>query len=133
MTIITLPANVVATLGRQSWGQQRYDLTEESDVTGAVAVNTVMSFSVPLARIVTRLMSSLSTPGMSATWSRPRMYVGMGSPCGQMTTVSADALPGVMVTRYSTRPSSGSDRSASRMMTLPVYSAQTSEIEPPIA
>ena len=40
MSIITLPATVIATLGRQSWGQQRYDLTEESDVTGAVAVNT---------------------------------------------------------------------------------------------
>lgn len=39
MSIIVPPPEVIATLGRQSWGQQRYDFTEESDVTGAVAVN----------------------------------------------------------------------------------------------
>lgn len=39
MSIIVPPPEVIATLGRQSWSQQRYDFTEESDVTGAVAVN----------------------------------------------------------------------------------------------
>lgn len=34
MSVITPSATVMAWLGQQSWGQQRYDVVEESDVTG---------------------------------------------------------------------------------------------------
>lgn len=38
MSVITLPAEVEATIGAQSWGQLRYETAERSDETGASAV-----------------------------------------------------------------------------------------------
>lgn len=39
MSIVTIPANVAATLAEQTWGQRRFDLAEVSDATGDAAVN----------------------------------------------------------------------------------------------